>query len=153
MKRSNIIKFQLENFVYTKLCVCFTNKRYIISILSSGSCPMDGTLGTSGSSVLLISSVCPLCFLLLNHWSHPLRPREGSKGQISLIFNYKLRVNFNDFLYQTLCVFLKRKAIKNRTQFSFWSLGHCPRDGTSGCLGVKNLIPSVCPLCYILRNQ
>ena len=39
----------------------------------------------------------------------PLGPGEGSKGQISLNFNNK--VNFKDFLYQTLCVFLRIKAM------------------------------------------
>ena len=65
----------------------------------------------------LCSSVCPLCYLLLNHWtkSNQIRcvnyshcnskfnpaPLEGSKGQISLSFNNK--VNFKDF-YTKLCV-------------------------------------------------
>ena len=34
-------------------------------------------------------------------------PGEGSKGQISFNFNHK--VNFKDFLYQTLCVFSQMK--------------------------------------------
>ena len=41
------------------------------------------------------------------HWGHG----EGSKGQISLNFNNQ--VNFRDFLYQTLCVFLQIKSIKH----------------------------------------
>ena len=40
----------------------------------------------------------------------PLGPWEGSKGQISLNFNNK--VNFKDFIHQTLCLFLKIKDIK-----------------------------------------
>ena len=78
--------------------------------------------------LLLPPSVClsvrPLCYLLLYHWTkfnqiwcvsysnewgtqrnffwpHPLGPGEGSKGQISFNFNYK--VNFKDF-YSKLCV-------------------------------------------------
>ena len=41
----------------------------------------------------------------------PCRPEEGSKGQISFNFNYK--VNFKDFLYQTLCVFSQMKDTKH----------------------------------------
>ena len=33
----------------------------------------------------------------------PWGPGEGSKGQISFNFDYK--VNFKDFLYQTVCLF------------------------------------------------
>ena len=74
--------------------------------------------------------VRPLCYLLLNNltkfnriwcvsYSHEwgvqkqicLAPPLGerSKGQISFNFNYK--VNFKDFLYQTLCVFSQMKDI------------------------------------------
>ena len=38
-------------------------------------------------------------------------PREGSKGLISLNFNYK--VICKDFLYQTLCVFSQIKDTKH----------------------------------------
>ena len=41
----------------------------------------------------------------------PWGPGEGSKGQISFNFNYK--VNFKDFLYQTLCVFSQMKDTKH----------------------------------------
>ena len=79
-------------------------------------------------------SVCPLCYLLLNHWtkfnqiwcvsySHewsvqcqlffcpaPWGPGEGSKGQISFNFNYS---QFQRFLYQTLCVFSQMNDTKH----------------------------------------
>ena len=41
----------------------------------------------------------------------PWGPGEGSKGQISFNFNYK--VNFKDFLYQTLCLFSQMKDKKH----------------------------------------
>ena len=41
----------------------------------------------------------------------PWGPRERSKGQMSFNFNYK--VNFKDFLYQTLCVFSQMKNTKH----------------------------------------
>ena len=80
-------------------------------------------------------SVCPLCYLLLYHWTKfnqiwclsywhewglqhqtffgpaPWGPQEGSKGQISFNFNYKF--NFKDFFYQTLCVISQMKATKH----------------------------------------
>ena len=41
-------------------------------------------------------------------------PGDGSKGQVSFNFNYK--VNLKDFLYQTLCVFSQMKDTKNVRQ-------------------------------------
>ena len=41
----------------------------------------------------------------------PWGPGEGSKGQILFNFNYK--VNFKDFLYQTLCVLSQMKDTKH----------------------------------------
>ena len=40
-----------------------------------------------------------------------LGPVQGSKGQISL--HYNNLVNFNDFFYQTLCVFIQIKDMKD----------------------------------------
>ena len=60
----------------------------------------------------------------------PWVPREESKGQISLNFNNK--VNFKDFLYQTLCVFLQ---IKDMEQGFCSAAGSCPRVGLGGTLG------------------
>ena len=39
-----------------------------------------------------------------------LGPGEGSKGQI---FNFNYKVNFKDFVYQTLRVFLQMKDTKH----------------------------------------
>ena len=41
----------------------------------------------------------------------PWDPGEGSKGQISLYFNYK--VNVKEFVYQSLRVFLQLKDTKH----------------------------------------
>ena len=49
----------------------------------------------------------------------PWGPREGSKGQIPFNFNYK--VNFKDFLFQTLCVFSQMKDTKHIRQ-AFYSV-------------------------------
>ena len=68
----------------------------------------------------------------------PWGPEEGSKGQISFNFNYK--VNFKDFIPNFVCVL---------TGFSdrFFILlpGSCPRGGTWGYLGAKiKFRPAVC---------
>ena len=64
----------------------------------------------------------------------PWGPGEGSKGQISFNFNYK--VNFKDFLYQTLCVFSQMKDTKQiRRDFHSvtWVM---PQGSDLGGLGV-----------------
>ena len=105
-----------------------------VFILSPGSCPMSGTWGYLGAKIKFRPAVCPLCYLLLNHWtkfnqiwcvsySHgwgaqrqfffcpaPWGPGEGSEGQISFSFNYK--VNFKDFYSKHLCVFSQMKDTK-----------------------------------------
>ena len=44
-------------------------------------------------------------------------PGAVSKGQISFNFNYK--VNFKDFLFQTLCVFSQMKDTKHIRRFFY----------------------------------
>ena len=54
-------------------------------------------------------------------------PGVGSKGQSIINFNNK--VNFNDFLYQIICVFLQTKDIKHIEQ-DFCSVAWAmPQDG------------------------
>ena len=69
----------------------------------------------------------------------PWVPGEGSKGQISFNFNYK--VNFKNF-YTKLCVCSHKSKIQNISDRIFiLSPGSCPRGGTSvrsGCPGGKN---------------
>ena len=65
----------------------------------------------------------------------PWGPQEGSKGQISFNFNYK--VNFKDFFYQTLCVFSQMKDTKHiRRDFHSvrWVM---PQGWDFGAQGVK----------------
>ena len=101
-----------------------------------------------------VRSVRPLCYLVLNHWtkfnqiwcvsySHewglqrkknfgpaPWGPGEGSKGQISFNFNYK--VNFKDF-YSKLCVCSYKWKIQNISDgFLICRLGHALRLGLGG---------------------
>ena len=97
-------------------------------------------------------SLCPLCYLLLNHWtkfnqiwcvsySHEWSvqlqmfffappPGEGSKGQISFNFNYK--VYFKGF-YTKLCVCSHKCKIQNISDDIFILLPEsCPRGGLCG---------------------
>ena len=120
----SISKTFIPNFV------CFlTDERYKTYqtgfILSPRSCPRGRTWGYLGAKIKFRPAVCPLCYLLLNHWtkfnqiwcvSYPHEwgaqlkkifgpapsPGEGLKGQISFNFN----------LFQTLCVFSQMKDTK-----------------------------------------
>ena len=85
-------------------------------------------------------------------WPAPMGPGEGSKGQISFNFNYK--VNFKDF-YSKLCVCSHKWKIQNISDGVFILLpGSSPRGGTLGYLGAKiKFRPAVCPLCYLLLNH
>ena len=65
--------------------------------------------------------------------SVPWGPREGSKGQISFNFNYK--VNFKDFIPNFVCVLTIERYITYQTEFSFCRLGHGP-GWDFGALGV-----------------
>ena len=100
-------------------------------------------------------AVFPLCYVLLNHWTKfnqiwcvngarndnffgpaPWGPGEGSKGQISFNFNYK--VIFKDF-YTKLCVTNVR--YQNISDGIFILLpGSRPRGWTLGRWGVQVVI-------------
>ena len=78
--------------------------------------------GTCNSELLLVPA--------------PLGPWGGAKSSNIINLNYK--VNFKDFLNQTLCVFSQMKDIKHiKTGFSFSPLGHAPVFGTWGAGGQK----------------
>ena len=104
-------------------------------------------------------SIRPLCYPLLNRWTKfnqiwclsklltrmghataifacpaPSGQGEGSKGQISFNFNYK--VIFKDFLYHILCLFSQMKDTKHvRQDFNSvaWVM---PQGSDLGALGV-----------------
>ena len=113
-------------------------------------------------------SICPLCCLHLNHWtrfnqiwcvSNALKcgvqqhflappPGEGSKGQLSLIFNYK--VNFKYFIPNFVCVLTNKRYKTYQTAMTFcYYLDHARRAGLWG----QKLTLYVCPLCYILLTH
>ena len=57
-------------------------------------------------------------------------PGEGSKGQISFNFNYK--VNFKDFMPNFVCVLENERYKTYQTGFSFCHLGRAPGVGLRG---------------------
>ena len=66
-------KVNFKDF-YSKLCVCshkwkIQNISDGFFILSPGSCPRGGTCGYLGAKIKFRPAVCPLCYLLLNHWT------------------------------------------------------------------------------------
>ena len=93
----SISKIFIPNF----MCV-LTNERYKhirqVFILSPGSCPRGGTLGYLGAKIKFLPAVCPLCYLLIYHWTkfiqiwcvsysheYPWGPGEGQKVKYHLI--------------------------------------------------------------------
>ena len=60
----------------------------------------------------------------------PWGPGEGSKGQISFNFNYK--VNFKDFKPNFVCILTNERFQTYQTGFSFCGLSHAPGEGLWG---------------------
>ena len=54
-------------------------------------------------------------------------PGEGSKGQIS--FNFIYKVNFKDFIPNVVCVLTNERYKTYQTGISFCRLGHAPGVG------------------------
>ena len=67
--------------------------------------------------------------------SAPWGPGEGSKGQISFNFNFK--VNFKDFIPNFVCVLTNERYKTYQTGFSFCRLGHAPGVGLWGIGGAQ----------------
>ena len=64
-------------------------------------------------------------------------PGEGSKGQISFNFNYK--VNFKIFIPNFVCVLTNERYKTYQTGFSFCPLGHAPKVGLWGAGGAQRV--------------
>ena len=62
--------------------------------------------------------------------STPWGPGEGSKGQISFNFNYK--VNFKDFIPNFVSILTNERYKTYQTGFLFCRLGHAPGVGLRG---------------------
>ena len=68
----------------------------------------------------------------------PWGPGEGSKGQISFNFTYK--VNFKDFIPNFVCILTNERYKTYQTGFSLCSLGHAPGVGLWGAAGSQVVI-------------
>ena len=128
-----------------------TNERYKTYQKGFLFCPLGHALGVGlGGYLGAKIKFCPLCYLLLNHWTKFKPnlvcelltwmggrnvkffggPGEGSKGQI--YFNFNNKVNFKDF-YSKLCVCSHKWKIQNISDGIFiLSPGSYPRGGTLG---------------------
>ena len=73
-----------------------------------------------------MNGACNVNFFGLAPWG----PGEGSKGQISFYFNYK--VHFKDLYPNFLCVLTKERYKTYQTDFLFCGLGHALGVGLGG---------------------
>ena len=150
----SISKIFIPNFV----CV-LTNERYKTYQTGILFCCLCDALrvglgGSLGAKIKFRPAVCPLCYLLLNHWtkfnqiwcvgySHewgvqrqnlflprPLGPWGGAKGQIS--FNFNSKVNFKDFMPNFVCVLANERYKTYQTGFLFCCLGDALGVGLYG---------------------
>ena len=157
VNRSNIIEFRLtcqfQRFLYQTLCVLYKWKIQNISdrifILSLWSCPRGETLGRWSKKIFFkhghvayqidggeAEQTASKIFILGSNW-WPLGEVKRSN-----IIKFRLPCQFQ-FFYQTLLVF--SQIIGNMLNRIFILLpGSCPRGGTWGCWGVKNLSVGIC---------
>ena len=103
--------------------------------------PKGWDLGWLGAKIKFCPAVCPLCYLLLNHWTkfNQIRcvsysykwgmqrqfflPRPvGPWGEVKIsnIILFQLQSQFQRFLYQTLCVYSQMKDTKH-IRWDFYS--------------------------------
>ena len=123
-------------------------------ILCPGQSPRGWTWACLGAKLKLRPAVCLLFYLLLNHrtkfnqiwcvsysqewdvqWQcffchAPWGPGEGSKGQIS--FNFKYKVSFKDFIPNFVCVLANKRYKTYQMVFLFCCLGHALGSGLGG---------------------
>ena len=149
------------------MCV-LTNERYKtyqtgFFILSPWSCPRGWTLGYLGAKIEFCPAVCPLCYLLLNHWtkfnqiwcvsyshewgaqrkiflaSPPRALGRGQKVKYHLISITKSISKI--FIPNFVCVLTNERYTTYQTGFIFCRLGHA-LGVDLGVLGGQNRIPS-----------
>ena len=119
----------------------------------------------------LCPSVCPLCYLLLNHltkfnqiwcvsYSHKrgaqrifLAPHPGALGRGQKVKYHLISITKSIskfFIPNFVCVLTNERYKTYQTGFLSCRLGHAPGVG----LGAKiKFRPAVCPLCYHLLNH
>ena len=149
-----------------------------VFILSPGSCPRGGTWGYLGAKIKFRPAVCPLCYLLLNHWtkfnqiwcvsySHkwgaqrqfflPCPPGALGKGQKVKYHLISITKSISKtFIPSFVCVLTNERYKTYQTRFSLCSLGHAPGVGLWGAGGAqvvkKNKISNMVMLHIKLRG-
>ena len=161
----------ISNFFIPNFCVCshkwkIQNISDRIFILSPGTCPMVGTWGCLEAKIKLCPAVCPLCYLLLNHWtkvnqiwcvsySHewgmqqqfffgpsPLGRGQKVKYHLISITKLILKISIPNFV----CVLTNERYKTYQTGFLFCRLGHA--------LGlVCELLPWMGPAAAVCNSQ
>ena len=136
-----------------------------IFILSPVSCPRGGTWGYLGAKIKFRPVVCPLCYLLLNHWtklsliwcvrySHKwgaqrnffffLAPPPGALGRGQKVKYHLISItkSISKILIPNfVCVLINERYKTYQTGFLFCRLGHAPGVGLWGIMvprGQKN---------------
>ena len=131
----SITKSISKIFILNFLCVLI-NERYKTYQTGFLACRLGHALrvglgGAEGSKIIFCPVVCPLCYLLLNHWTK-FNQTLGTWGWVkrSNIIKFQFQSQFQRFLYQTLCVFSQMKDTKHIRWDFILSPGSCPRGGT-----------------------
>ena len=130
--------------------------RRFFFILSPGSCPRDGTLGYLWAKIKFRPAICPLCYLLLNHWTKfnqiwcmsysrewgaqrnffwPLAPGALGRGQRVKYHLISITKSFSKiFIPNFVCGLMKdTKYIRRDFHYVAWVM---PQGWDFGVLGV-----------------
>ena len=126
-------------------------------ILSPGSCPRGGTWGYLRAKIKFRPAVCPLCYLLLNHWtkfnqiwcvsySHEwgaqpkefLAPPPGALGRGQKVKYHLITFtkSISKILFQTLRAFSQMKDTKHIRRVFYSVAWVMPQGWDFGALGV-----------------
>ena len=123
-----------------------------IFILSPGSCPRGWTWGCLGAKIKFRPAVCPLCYLLLNHWTksnqiwcvsysyewgvqrqHLFWPRPLVRGQKVKYHLISITKSISKtFITNFVCVLTNERYKTYQTGFLFCRLGHALGVGLGG---------------------
>ena len=151
-------KVNFKDF-YSKLCVCshkwkIQNISDGFFILSPGSCPRGGTWGYIVAKIKFRPAVCPLCYLLLIHWTkfnqiwcvrylHEwgaqhnffFTPPPGALGRGQKVKYHLISITKSIskiFIPNFVCVLTNERYKTYQTGFLFCRLGHALGVGLGG---------------------
>ena len=168
----SISKIFIPNFV----CV-HTNERYKTYQMGFLFCRLGHALGVGLGGTLVETkikfcpAVCPLCYLLLNHWmkfnqiwcvgiwidaqrKFFLLTRALGRGQYVKYHLILITKSISKIFIPNFVCSHNGKGQNILDRFFILSPGSCPRRGTWGYLRAKiKFSPAVCPLFYLLLNH